>query len=131
MATRDDPKVVLRFTVDEQTFSLPLEDRIGYGLTPREAGRLKVLANGVAGTRIMEAVAEIDVEVLSVLAIIAMERSGATPNVDAILDGKTIVACDIEVAPTSPPPAVAEAAPVEDGTSLTSPMILAGTGALS
>jgi hypothetical protein len=33
--TREDPKVVLRFTIDEQEFTLPLEDRIGYGLTPR------------------------------------------------------------------------------------------------
>ena len=129
--TREDPKVVLRFTVDEQAFALPLEDRIGYGLTPREAGRVKALANGLAGTRILEAVVELDVEALSVLAIVAMERSGATPNVDAILDGKTIVACDIDSAPVSPLGAVAEAAPDEDGTSLSTTLILAGTGAPS
>jgi hypothetical protein len=87
-----------------------------------------MLANGTAGTRILEAVVELDVEVLSVLAILAMERAGASPNVDAILDGKSIVACDIDAAPVSPLGAVAEAAPGEDGTSLSTPMILVGTG---
>ena len=131
MATREDPKVVLRFTVDEQVFTLPLEDRIGYGLTPREAGRLKALANGAAGTRILEAVVELDVEVLSVLAIIAMERAGSTPNVDAILDGKTLVGCDIDAGTPVPPPVAVEAAADEDGTSPGSSMTLAGIGAPS
>jgi len=125
---RSNPQVVIRFVVDEQSFSLPLLDQIGYGLTPREAGRVKRLAGGIAGTEIIEAVSKVDIEVMTALAVIAMERAGATPNVEAILDGKVPVAVDIDTEPVAVPPGAVVEAASEDGMSPTTTPILVGTG---
>ncbi len=112
--------LVLRVRIDGQPFSLPLAARPDLGLTPRELGRLKRLASGVAGTGIIEALQLLDGEVIAGLSIIAAERSGATIDADAILDGKATLEVDWENF-ASPPRAVGDATAATSLTTTTTP----------
>lgn len=130
---KSEPKSLLRFKLDEQEYTIPLVDEPGFGLTPREAGRVKVLASGTAGVGILNAVGSLDTEVIAALAIVAAERAGVKVNVDAVFDGKCVLEFELvdleaeaaKVVPLAPPAAAAEAGP---DTSQDSSTTLAGTG---
>lgn len=83
------PMVNLRFLVDKQPFLLSLEpdEAPGFGLTPRETGRLRRLSQA-SGAEMFRRLGDLDAEVLAALCIIAVERAGQTINDDDVLDGK-------------------------------------------
>jgi hypothetical protein len=100
---RSEPKVLLKFRIDAQPYQLGIIDEPGFGLTPREAGRVKRLASGAAGVHIMEALGALDAEVIAALAVIAAARAGVEVNEDAILDGKSDLEFEMEEASTASP----------------------------
>jgi hypothetical protein len=115
--------VNLRFLVDKQPFLLGLEpdEAPGFGLTPRETGRLRRLS-AASGAEMFRRLGDLDAEVLAALCIIAVERAGQTIDEDAVLDGKT----DWEVDFTSL--TETDAAPLEANGSHPTTMIPDGTG---
>jgi len=125
MAAVADPVIVLRVKIDAQPFSLAIHARPDLGLTPRELGRLKRLASGVAGTDIFEALKVLDVEVIAALAVVAAERAGSSVDADAVFDGRA----QLEIDWTSladPPTSAAAADPA--ATSPSTSTIPGGTG---
>lgn len=103
-----DP-VVFRFLVDEQPFVVTLipDDAPGFGLTPRETGRLKRLAPGSTGLAMWRALEVLDAEVLAALCVIAVERSGQVIDADALFDDKIKWRLDADEADPADPPIVA------------------------
>lgn len=119
------PVMVFRFTIDEQPFALPICDDSTLGLTPREHMRITTIC-GIRGiVNLTAAIEQFDVAALTALAIVAAERAGAKPDVDAILDGKSSLTFDADVVAGPPPVVEAEAG----GSVSTS--ILAGSGSPS
>lgn len=119
------PVMVFRFTIDEQPFALPICDDSTLGLTPREHMRITTIC-GIRGiVNLTAAIEQFDVAALTALAIVAAERAGAKPDVDAILDGKSSLTFDAD--DVAGPPPVVEA---EAGGSV-STSILAGSGSPS
>lgn len=103
------PVMVLRFTIDEQPFALPICDDSTLGLTPREHMRITSIS-GIRGiVNLTSAIEAFDVAALTALAIVAAERAGAKPDVDAILDGKSALSFDADDAAGPPPVVEAEA----------------------
>lgn len=103
------PVMVLRFTIDEQPFALPICDDSTLGLTPREHMRITSIS-GIRGiVNLTSAIEAFDVAALTALAIVAAERAGAKPDVDAILDGKSALSFDADDVAGPPPVVEAEA----------------------
>lgn len=125
---KSDPKVMLKFKIDAQPYQLGILDEPGFGLTPREAGRVKRLASGAAGVHIMEALGALDAEVIAALAVVAAARGGVEVNEEAILDGKSEI--EFEMVSSDPVPLDEPVVAGEDATvtPLTMPMIPVGTG---
>lgn len=99
------PVLLMKFTVQSQGYELILTDGIGFGLSPREAGRIKSLTStNVSGIDIIKEAGNADVEVLAALSIVAMERAKQTPDIDAIMDGKVGLEVEVEnvMDPTHP-----------------------------
>ena len=127
---KSDPKVMLKFKIDAQPYQLGILDEPGFGLTPREAGRVKRLASGATGVHIMEALGALDAEVIAALAMVAAARVGVDVNEEAILDGKS----EIEFEMVTPDPVPLAEPAVADNGVVTHPSmttIRAGTGVQS
>lgn len=126
---KSEPKVLLKFRIDAQPYQLGILDEPGFGLSPREAGRVKRLASGAAGVHIMEALGSLDAEVIAALAVVAAARVGVDVNEEAVLDGKSEIEFEM-VTPDAVPLAVPveAAAGTEAATHPTMTSIPAGTG---
>lgn len=97
------PVIVLRFTIDEQPFALPICEDATLGLTPREHMRIAELCGVRLGINaLLEAVQEFYPPVLTALAVVAAERAGAKLDADAVFGGKSSLTFDAET--EGPPP---------------------------
>ena len=96
--------MVLRFTIDEQPYALPICDDATLGLTPREHRRISDLSGTRGVAALADAVQAFDVPTLTALAIVAAERAGAKPDADSIFDGKSTLTFDAD-GPEGPFPA--------------------------
>lgn len=121
----DEPTAVLRFRWMEQEYALRLADDASLGLTPREHGRIRRLT-GLATQEWFEAFRKADSEVIAALAIVAMERAGQEPDVDAVM---TSLAPPTLLPPEPADPTLDAAAGVEADTPQPIAMIPSGTGA--
>lgn len=105
-----DVAMVVRFTIDEQAFALPLHNDVMLGLTPREHQFVDKLCGVRGGQNLWDGLRDVYVPLLVALAIVAAERAGQKPDADAIYDGKSKVTFVYED-PDPPPVGDADAAP--------------------
>ena len=102
---------LFKFTIDAQEFTLPLHNEFSLGMTPREWMRIESLLGRPVGIEdFREAMVRGHYPTIIAAAIVAADRSGATLNADALLDGK----CDFRFTydglhDDHPPPAAAGA----------------------
>lgn len=110
VSTKQQPATIVRFTVEEQTYSLPLYDRVGLGLAPTEVGQVKRLCGqNVMGATLLQGVADLDSQILAALLVITVQREGGKIDVEKLFSGETEFEVDLEkvesptVAPTASP----------------------------